>query len=138
MNIKLILQLSLFGLAMALLTISIIPTSVEPACWLIIFLINAIIIARNCNNRYFLNGFLVSIANSIWITAAHVIWYNTYMAHHPQMQLPANFPLATHPRIMMIITGPIVGAMCGLIQGLLALIAAKTPLKKKAVDIKAA
>jgi hypothetical protein len=44
MNWKLVFQLSLFGLAMALGTVFFIPSSIEPLCWLIIFLVCAYIL----------------------------------------------------------------------------------------------
>lgn len=132
MNLKLIFLLSLSGLAMALLTISIIPQNVEPICWLIILLINAVLIARNCDHSYFLNGFLVSIGNCVWITAAHIIWQESYLKHHPQMQsITASMPKGFNITTMMLVTGPIIGVISGLIQGLLAFIASKTALRKK-------
>ncbi len=39
MNWKLILQLSMFGLAMSVATVYLIPSKIEPAFWLPIFLI---------------------------------------------------------------------------------------------------
>jgi uncharacterized membrane protein len=42
----------------------------------------------------------------------------------------AKMGMATHPRIMMLITGPIIGIISGLILGLFSVIAAKL-LKKK-------
>ncbi len=39
MNGKLILQLSMFGLAMGLATVFFIPSSIEPAFWLAIFVV---------------------------------------------------------------------------------------------------
>ena len=81
MNIKLIFQLSLFGLAMAFATLFWIPLNYEPFFWLIIFIICAYLIAKKCFEKYFLNGFLVSIVNCIWITAAHLIFFHTYIIH---------------------------------------------------------
>jgi hypothetical protein len=46
MDWKLILQLSLFGLAMAIATVFVIPPTVEPAFRLVIFLICAYAIAK--------------------------------------------------------------------------------------------
>jgi len=46
MNWKLILQLSLFGLVMGVATVFFISSSVEPFCWLVVFLISAYTIAR--------------------------------------------------------------------------------------------
>ncbi|MSR22442.1 MAG: hypothetical protein EXR92_02685 [Gemmatimonadetes bacterium] len=45
MNWKLVLQLSLFGLVMAVATVFWIPSTVEPAFWLVIFGFSAYLIA---------------------------------------------------------------------------------------------
>lgn len=126
MNWKLIFQLSLFGLAMAIATVFWIPTKIEPVFWLVIFIICAYIIAKQCNGKYFLHGFCTSLVNSVWITAAHVIFFSTYIARHTEeASMSANFPLANHPRLLMAILGPLFGLAFGLILGLFAFIASK-------------
>ena len=126
MNKNLIFTLSLFGLAMAFATISLIPSKVEPIVWIIIFLFCAWTIAKKVKSNYFLHGFLVSIVNSVWITAVHIWFFGAYMNHHPEMnQMSSGMPLANHPRLMMLLTGPLFGAVCGLILGLLCILAAK-------------
>ena len=126
MNKSLILKLSLFGLAMAFATVSIIPQKIEPACWIFIFIFCAFLIAKQCSGKYFLNGFLVSMVNCVWITVVHVLFYNTYLAHHPEMQaMSATMPLPTHPRLLMLLTGPIFGAVSGVVLGLFAFAASK-------------
>src|ERR1035437_2896744 len=112
MNYRLIFQLSLYGLAMALATISWVPSSLEPILWLLIFIICAYFIALKSSEKYFLTGFLVSIANCIWITTAHMLFFQTYMASHPQqVEMMAKFPAPDHPRLMMLIMGPIIGVI---------------------------
>jgi len=128
MNWKIIIQLSLFGLIMAFGTISLIPQNVEPAFWLIIFVFCALVIAKACPEKYFLHGFLVSMVNCIWITAIHIYFYQTYVNHHPAManmgqSMPS--PLSIHPRLTMLIFGPVFGALSGIILGLFALLASK-------------
>jgi uncharacterized membrane protein len=126
MNWKLIFQLSLFGLAMALATIAFIPEKFEFVFWIFIFIVCAYLIAKNCTGNYFLHGFLVSLVNSVWITAAHLIFRQSYLANHPQMaQMSASMFLAHHPRLQMLIMGPIFGAAFGLILGLFCLVAGK-------------
>lgn len=126
MNWKLIFQLSLFGLAMAAATVALIPSSVEPFCWLVIFVICAYLIVKNASGKYFLHGFATSLVNSVWITTAQVLFYHSYMAHHPDMvTMPANMPMANHPRLMMVISGPFFGAGFGLVLGLFSWIASK-------------
>ena len=124
MNSKLIFQLSLFGLAMAIATVYWIPSNIEPVFWLAVFIVCAYLIAKKCTGKFFLHGFFVSLVNSVWVTVAHVILYYPYIASHPeetnmmaQMQIPIN------PRIMMLITGPIIGVLSGLVLGLFAFIA---------------
>ena len=56
MNWKLILQLSLFGLAMGLATVFFISSSAEPFFWLAIFIASAYLIATRAPGRYFLHG----------------------------------------------------------------------------------
>ncbi len=126
MNWKLILLLSLFGAAMALATVSLIPMSVEPILWLVIFLLSAYIIAKKRVAKPFLHGLLVSIVNSIWITAAHASMFDTYTANHPDMlKMGSNMPMSDMPRVAMIVMGPVIGAISGLVLGLFSLIASK-------------
>ena len=128
MNWKLIFQLSIFGLIMAIATISLIPEKVEPIFWVLIFIFCAWVIAKACPGKYFLNGFLVSLVNCIWIVAFHVIFYNSYIAHHPNaasmnLSMPAFFII--HPRVAMIIMGPVFGIISGIILGLFSVVASK-------------
>jgi hypothetical protein len=126
MNWKLIFQLSLFGLAMAISTVFWIPSNLEPFFWLVIFIICAYLIATHCTEKYFLHGLFVSLANSIWITAAHVLLFKSYIANHPkEAEMMTTMFLPTHPRLQMLITGPIVGLISGLVLGLFAFIASK-------------
>ena len=118
MNWKLIFQLSLFGLAMGLATVFFIPSNVEPACWLVIFLVCAYIIARQCRDKRFLHGLLLGVANSIWITAAHVCLFNEYIATHArEAEMMKSMPLPDSPKLMMAMMGPIVGIISGAVIG---------------------
>ena len=126
MNWKLSLKLSMFGLAMAIATVYFIPSNIEPLFWLLIFLTCAYIIAKNCTSGYFITGFVTSLFNCVWITSAHVLLYSTYIANHPQeAAMAANMPMPTHPRLMMLLMGPVVGIVSGLVLGLFAFIASK-------------
>ena len=83
MNWKLILQLSLFGLAMGIATVFWIPSNVEPVLWLLIFLVCAYILARQAVPTPFLHGLATGVVNSVWITVAHVLLFTQYIAAHP-------------------------------------------------------
>ena len=136
MNWKLIFTLSLFGLAMAIGTVYFIPSNIEPFCWLVIFVISAYLIAKNCTGKYFLHGFCLSLANCVWITGIHVLMFNTYAANHAkELQMMSTFPMHEHPRRMMLLMGPFVGIISGLVQGLFAFIAAKMIKKQPATRV---
>ena len=125
MNFKLIVQLSLFGLIMAFATISLIPETKEPIFWLVIFIFCAYVFAKVGTGRYFLHGFLTSIFNSVWITGAHLFFFSSYVAHHPDMaKMSDNMGyFSTHPRTLMAIMGLPFGAIFGIFLGLFCFVA---------------
>jgi len=112
---------------MAFATVYFIPSNIEPLFWLIIFIVCAIVIAKKCSGKYFLNGFMVSIFNCVWITTVHLLLYSTYIANHHDMHemLTLNNPFAGHPRLFMAVSGPVIGIISGLVLGLFSFIASK-------------
>lgn len=134
MNWKLIFVLSLFGLAMAVATISWIPSSIEPIFWLLIFLFCAYRIATNAPGKYFLHGLMVGLVNCVWVTAAHILFSESYLANHAreaEQYTKMNEQMGVSATTAMFIIGPIVGIISGLILGLFSFIAAKIVKKKK-------
>lgn len=136
MDWKLTFQLSMFGLAMAIATVFVIPPTIEPLCWLVIFLICAYVIAKRRPTGRFVHGVVLGLANSVWITAAHILFFDRYLAGHAQeAAMMKSMPLADAPRLMMAVTGPVVGLISGILIGLLALGAGKlvkAPLTQRA------
>ncbi len=125
-DFKLIFMLSLFGMVMGVGTVFVIPSKIEPLCWLAIFALCAFVIAKRARGKPFLHGFLLSLANCVWITGAHVLLADAYVARHPEeAAMLAKMPLPTHPRVMMLLTGPVVGVVSGLVMGLFAFVASK-------------
>ncbi|SRR5260221_8485135 len=123
---RLILKLSLFGFGMAFATVWVIPSNIEPLFWLAVFAACAFLIARFAPGRYFLHGFLVSLVNSVGVTSAHVLFVGAYLAHHPQeAEMLKTMPMPDSPRLMMMMTGPLVGIVSGLVLGGLSFLAAK-------------
>ena len=118
---------------MALATGYFVPSNIEPFCWLVIFLICSYQIAKHCSKNYFLHGLLVSIVNAVWITAIHILLFDKYIANHAQeAAMMAKMPMPDSPRLMMLLTGPIVGIVSGIILGLFAFAASKL-IKKQNV-----
>ena len=131
MNLKLIIQLSLFGLVMAIATVFWIPSSLEPIFWVTSFIVFSYVIAKNVDDKFFLHGFLLGLANCVWITSGHILLYTYYAANHvEEMKMISNMPLEGHPRLNMLITGPMIGIISGLVIGLFVFIASKIVKKK--------
>jgi hypothetical protein len=123
----------MFGLAMSVATMYLISSTIEPVFWLVIFVISAYLIATRAPGRYLLHGVMVGIVNSIWITGAHVLLFTDYIANHPQeAAMMASMPLPDSPRLMMALTGPIIGVVSGLVIGVFAVIASKLLARRKA------
>jgi len=117
---------------MAIGTVSTIPSNVEPVIWLAIFVICALVIARNRFSRHFLHGLLLGLLNSVWVTGAHIIFFRTYIDHHPkEAAMMSSMPLPNSPRLMMALVGPLVGIVTGVVIGLLALLVARFMRPKK-------
>ena len=123
MSWKLVFGLSLFGLAMGFATVFVIPSNIEPFFWLGILLVCAVIIAKRAPGKYFLHGLCVSLVNSVWITGAHIALYDKYVAGHAKEVAMAAQMGA--PKMMMAITGPVVGLASGLVLGLFAWVFSK-------------
>jgi uncharacterized membrane protein len=69
---------------------------------------------------------MVGIVNSIWITSAHILLFDDYIANHPQeAEMMATMPVSVSPRLMMAVTGPVIGVLSGLVIGIFALVAAR-------------
>jgi len=118
-NWKLVLQLSMFGLGMGIATVFVIPSNFEPLFWLAIFIVCAAIISKQCRKWYFLHGLMVSMVNSVWVTSAHVLLFNSYKAGHAsEMTMMAGLPMGGSPRLLMILMFPVVGIVSGLVLGL--------------------
>jgi len=137
MNGKLILLLSMLGLAMALATTYFLPSRLEGFFWLAIFLTDAFVIARRAPGKYFLHGFLAGFANWVWVAAAHVILSAAYRASH------AGEPAAVSgmPPAVASALGPLFGVMneynlpipgaSGIVIGALSWIASRFAAPKK-------
>jgi hypothetical protein len=126
MNWKLIFLLSLFGVAMGLASLFGFTRGIEPFLWLLIFILYAWWIAKHCRRRYFQHGFLVSVLNGIWISIIHASFYSLYIRNNPEMlEGLSRLPPGISPRVLMLIIGPVVGALFGVIAGLFAFVGAK-------------
>ena len=123
MNWRLIFMLSLLGLVMGVATVYFIPSNIEPLFWLACWIFWAYMIATRAGGRYFLHGIATGVASTVWIIAAHVALFQSYVTNHPQeMAAMQTMWLPTHPRQAMTLNSIIIGVVAGAIVGLLAML----------------
>jgi hypothetical protein len=126
MNWKLIFQLSLFALVMGVATVFFIPSNIEPILWLVIFMICAYVFARNLGTGHFVHGLVLGLVNCVWVTPAHIIFFDRYFANHQRAAaMMASSPMASSPRLIMALFGPVVGILSGVVIGFFAFVAGK-------------
>ena len=138
MNWKLIFQLSLFGLAMGVATVFVIPSTIEPIFWLFIWVLCAFLIAKGTRDLRFLHGLMVGLVNSVWIIAAHVLLYDAYAARHAkEVAMMQSISGAVPQRMLVALLGIPAGLVSGIVIGLFALIAGKFLAQPGVSDSKA-
>lgn len=55
-------------------------------------------IATRAPGRHFVHGLMVSMVNSIWVTAAHILLFDRYVANHPDEETkPSRSPWRPAP-----------------------------------------
>jgi len=126
MKWPLIFLLSAFGLAMGFATVYYIPVTIEPFCWVLIFVISAFIIAKYCREEYFLNGFGLSIINAVWMTVLHLTFFTVYTTTHvTEMEVIERLLIPDEPQVILFFVGIFSGAASGVVLGILSFNAAK-------------
>ncbi len=85
MNWRLLVYLSFFGLAMALATVSFIPTNFELVLWIFVIGFSAYSVGKNCPEQTFMNGFILGIINTIYCVAFRIGFFQTYSSAHPEL-----------------------------------------------------
>ena len=69
---------------------------------------------------------MVSIFNGIWITAAHFILFDAYMENHPESaEMNERMPDLFSPKTWMLVMGPLISIVTGLVLGLFSWIASR-------------
>ena len=126
MNLNLIVRLSFFGFLMGAATVLGVSLFLAALLWLIIYSGSVIVIAKRCTDTYFLHGFMLSMLNIGWTTGFHVIFYQSYLASHHEIDLLYSMlPFSSSPRLGMIVMAPVFGAFFGVMVGFFSFLVAK-------------
>ena len=119
MSWKLVFGLSILGLAMAIASVLWVEESLEPYLWLGLLALSAFAIAKRAPGRYFLHGFVLSVVNSVWVTAAHLVLFEErhIIVHARLLSVPVQLG---SPQVAMAVVGSAAGIASGLVLGLMA------------------
>lgn len=99
--------------------------------WLLIGIFCAWVFARKVSDDFFLHGFYLGILDGIFNSVIESAFFSTYLANNPRMvEGLKDMPEAVPPALIILIMGPIVGALSGVVFGLLTVIASKIAKKR--------
>jgi hypothetical protein len=123
MNWRLILLLSLFGVAMGLGIVFFLPSNITTILWAIIIVLSGYAIAKRCVHLRFLNGLIAGLLDRLLDTTVHVTFFHAYAVRHAdEIELIRQFMPTISPRRLMVLTSPVWGLIFGVAIGLVALL----------------
>jgi hypothetical protein len=138
MNWRLVLQLSMFGVAMGLGIVFFLPSTVTTILWTLIVVLSGYAIAQRCVRLRFLNGLVVGLLDRLLSTVVQVLFFHAYAVRHPDnIALLQAFVPAMSVRRLLVISSPVLGLLYGVAIGLVALLIGVF-LKPKAPPLDAA
>lgn len=117
MNWTIILLLSSFGAVMGALAVKGFTQKIEPFLWLCFSIATALVISKNIDQKPFLHGLFIGIIWGILNGLFQASFFDSYFANNPSLQ--KNFDKITfmQPRYFPLITGPVIGAVTGVVLG---------------------
>jgi cellobiose-specific phosphotransferase system component IIC len=129
MKWKTILLLSLFAILMGFISIFGIIQNLEWLLWLLIAIVSGYVLAQKTRNLLFTHAVSTGIIMGIFNAIVQSALFDTYLLNNPQIEGLSQWPTAIEPQYFILIAGPFIGIVYGLVIGLFALITKKV-LKK--------
>lgn len=131
MKWKTILLLSLFGILMGLNSVFGIIKNIEWLLWLIIAIVSAYVLNKQTKKllvtHAVITGLFIGILNAIIQSSL----FDMYLANNPEIEGFNQWPITVEPQYFLLMAGPFVGIVYGLVIGLFALIIKKILKKYK-------
>ena len=126
MNWRLILFLSLLGIVLGIASVFGFTSGREWLAWLIIGVYSAWKFARRSREELFLHGFYLGIFIGSFSSVIQALFVTTYLANNPRMVEAVDaLPHGLHPAAVVLIMGPIIGTVSGVVFGVIAVIGGK-------------
>jgi hypothetical protein len=123
MNWRLILSLSLLGIVFGIASVFGFTSGREWLAWLCIGVYAGWKFSRRSRDELFLHGFYLGILTGCFSSVIQALFVSTYLANNPRMVEALNaLPQGLHPAAVVLIMGPIIGTVSGVVFGVLAVI----------------
>lgn len=130
MRWRLILTLSLFGVAMGVASVLGFTGRLEPLFWLIIGIFCAVVIGRT-PARHFRHGFMVGLLAGAFAPLIQALLFESYAANSPEItESFKQIPGGLSARTFILLTMPVISLLSGVVLGLLALVAGRLLTRK--------
>lgn len=122
MNWKIILLLSLGGVAVAIASVfGLVNTKYEIVYWLVIGAVSGVVIARTCSRALFTHGVMVGLFSGILASVIQVVMFDTYLKNNPtSLDGLKSIPMDMAPQYVLLFSGPFFGIVYGIFVGLIA------------------
>lgn len=125
MNWTVIFLLSSAGLIMGLLSINGFTQKIEPFLWLLFGVIAGLVLSRNIDHKTFLHALLTGLFWGVLNGIIQSAFFDQYLAHNPNLQERFKQSTFIRPRYFVLVTGPVIGLITGLVLGGLTLLLKK-------------
>jgi len=125
MNWTIILLLSSFGLVMGLLSIKGYIQKLEPFLWILFGIITSLVLSNNIDNKTFLHALLIGLFWGVLNGITQSAFFDQYLANNANLQERFKQSTFIQPRYLVLVTGPVIGLITGLVLGGLTLLLKK-------------
>ena len=129
MNWKTILLLSLFAILMGFNSVFGIIQNIEWVLWLVIAIVSGYVLVRNTKKLLFTHAVVTGIIMGVFNAVIQSALFDTYLLNDPQIEGLSQWPTTIEPQYFLLIAGPFIGIVYGLLIGLFALIIKKISKK---------
>lgn len=122
MNWKTILLLSLFAILMGVLSVFGVIPDFEWLMWLVIAIVSGYVLNKQTKKLLFTHAVVTGIIMGVFNAVIQSVLFDTYLLTDPQIEGLSQWPTTIEPQYFLLIAGPFIGIVYGLVIGLFALI----------------
>lgn len=120
-ELKLIINLSLFGVILGIFNVMAFAVNFEWILWLVGWTVTSLVVSKKLKERYFIHAFATGFLMAILSDLIRVIMYDTYIESHPDFINRFESYNINNARLFILSFGVITSVFSGLIAGVLTL-----------------